>query len=218
MKTTNKLSITIICSQPDDTSAYDIKINNRHTVLTKQLDVLNKLFNVPEILIVSNGDVNIPKLPNVRVIKNFKHKITNSLYSAGLGLRRSRYVRNMVLMGNMFYSHQCFNLPYDKKSGLVICKNNQDKQIGCTFNEYSKLEYMFYDLDYKWSQILYLCGKELEQIKNISMGADNQRKFLFEGVNEIVGNGGEFEIYQPKKAVAISISAKRDVKLIKRKK
>ena len=86
-----------------------------------------------------------------------------------------------------------------------------EEEVGCIINGKGYLEHMMYDLPYKWSQISYFQGKELDYLKQIVWNRDNSRLFGFEIINKIIEKGGRFKCEYIESIKIIDVDTSKDI-------
>jgi hypothetical protein len=76
----------------------------------------------------------------------------------------------------------------------ILKQTNKDESfnIGLTIND-KKVEYVFYDLPNRWSEILYINSSDIQKTKNLLTKYNLKQKFLFELINILIENNIIFE-------------------------
>jgi len=83
-------------------------------------------------------------------------------------------------------------------------------EVGCIIQD-GYVENISYDLENKWSQIVYLTGKELDLFKCFCWNSNNEKKFGYEGLNEVIQQGGKFKAIYPRNSKVIDIDKSSDI-------
>ena len=73
------------------------------------------------------------------------------------------------------------------------------------------LEYMMFDLENKWGHIIYLTSKELTIFKKIIWNKQNEKKFCFEIINDVLSQGGKFKCIINKDIRVMDIDTSKDL-------
>ena len=173
------------------------KFVNGSFLFENQINTLTQLFKTPQITYISSFnydkiDIKLTKF-NVNIIHNEKYQETNIAYSIYLGLNDIKS-GCLIIYGDLFLTTEYFeNVNFGKKSFVLIDRNENfgKKEIGLGPNKL--FNYGFLD---KWSQIFYLNSKDIILFKDIISKKKNNRKFVFEILNEMVELGCEFDIIE----------------------
>ncbi len=192
-----------------------IRLNKSHTILSRQLHIINNVFNNYEIYLITGfqaDKVHKNVSSNVNVIQNSNYEDTNVLHSIGLGLNEVNTNNVVIIYGDLVFNKPALNVPFDLTSSIVISNYMKDNEIGCIVYK-DKLEQMFYNLTQKWAQIMYLTGKEFELMKKLANNPDKSMQFGFEAINEIIDSGGQFKAIAPKNAKAIDVDMSNDIEM-----
>lgn len=149
-------------------------------------------------------DTFYPNKSNIIQIYNKNYENTNSAYGMSLAINLIESGNTLVLQNGILTDYE----PKVKtKSILPIIKNNTDDSfnIGLTIND-KKVEYIFYDLPNKWSEILYINSSDINKTKQILSNNNIKEKFLFEIINILIENNiiFETEFISPKKIFKIN--------------
>lgn len=192
-----------------------VKISDSHTILSKQIETINMCFKHCEIIVV--GGYQYEKLQsdikNVKFIYNKDYETTNVLYSIGLGLKRAKTNKILVIYGDLVFNKECIDLPFNKESAVVVSSTMKDEEVGCIYND-GFLENVFYKIPKKWAQIVFFTGTELDILKNIIKQEKTSYWFGFEAINDIIVRGGIFKVFEPTNGRAIDIDSSYDLKLM----
>ena len=96
----------------------------------------------------------------------------------------------------------------------AIRYKNIEARLESGDKRFDKLESMMYDLEHKWSQMIFLKGKELEIFKKICWNTDNYSMFGFEAINDLLSMGGIVNVCHHKDAKAIDIDSSKDLEKV----
>lgn len=131
------------------------------------------------------------RFSNIFYIYNDLYLESNNAYSFGIAL-------DAINSGNCLIIQNGILLNYcpkkSDKSLLPILKNNSDESfdIGLTLNN-NIVEYAFYDLPNRWSEVLYISSCDILNVKALIKQHDLKQKFLFELINILIDNNIIFE-------------------------
>tara|TARA_R110000824_G_scaffold7728_2_gene34972 strand:+ start:13874 stop:14494 length:621 start_codon:yes stop_codon:yes gene_type:complete len=192
-----------------------IRLNKSHTILSRQLAIIDSVFNNYEICLVTGfqGDRVSKNAPaGINIVQNHDYENTNVLHSIGLGLNQVNTNRVVIIYGDLVFNKSALNVPFDLASSIVISNYMKDGEIGCILYK-NKLEQMFYNLSQKWAQIIYLTNQELELMKQLANNPNNSMRFGFEAINQIVDGEGQFQAMSPKNAKAIDVDISNDIEI-----
>jgi hypothetical protein len=168
-----------------------------------QIDSLNKLFDNPDIYVVSGfgSDKMNKKIPgSIHKILNIAHETKNHGYAMRLLLSKikdSQYSGCFVMNGSILLGNINKNRALPKNSSWILSRKNKKsltktKFMGPIMNDKGKLDYIFYDVgEYNWCDTVYFCRDDLLKL---SVDAFYDNMFLFEVINKsIVHNSIEYD-------------------------
>lgn len=190
-----------------------IQLNEKETVISRQISFLKKVFPKSKIVIVVGFQKEkFENLKNAHLVENIEYEDTNVSFSVNLALQKFNCNSALVIYGDLVFTKEIFlNMPTDKS---WICLDNQQNQrsneVGINIVD-NKAVYFSYGLQNKWGQIVFLKGFELELFKSIASKNNSKRKFCFELFNEIIDMNGEFECYVNKKWKMVEIDTIKDI-------
>lgn len=192
-----------------------IKINGKHSIISRQLKIVRNKFEEHEIIVVCGDELNavrkgISDTTNIKFVHNENATTTNVVYSIGLGLQQATTEKILIVYGDLIFEKCCLDLSFKQSTVVVTTRGMKTEEVGCICNN-TKLENIFYQLPLKWAQISYFCGKELKYLKEISLDKRYSNWFGFEAINEIINRGGEFLVESPD-GWAMDIDSSYDLK------
>ncbi len=140
------------------------------------------------------------KLPSdVIKIENENYDKTGVARSIGLGLRATNAPNVVIIYGDLFFTNEALNFDLNKSCVVVDQAGFMDTNVGCSSTGES-MDIMLYGMPHKWCEIAYFREKELANLRSICWNENKYKLFGFEVINEIVDNGGAFNIYSNKNA------------------
>jgi choline kinase len=145
-------------------------------------------------------------------VENPNYLTTNVAKSIGIGLRASTAESIVIIYGDLVFNKYALNIPIRSESVIIVDSHNTmaKDEIGCTIIN-NKVEHMWYGLDHKWAQIIYLTGVELKLFKELCWNDKYSNNFGFEIINEVINMGGIFRAIQPYKLKAVDIDHPKDL-------
>ncbi len=190
-----------------------IALNQKHTVLSRQLRIISDTLNNYEVILV--GGFEFDKLqrqvpPSVQLVRNKDYLETNIAHSIGLGLQKAVGQNIVIIYGDLVFHKKALEVEFDKQSKILTSDFMKEREVGCTECD-GFLEHIFYDLENKWAQIAYFTGIEREMLAEVSSQGTNSNKFGFELINYIINHGGKFVVEQPKNFKAFDIDTSYDI-------
>ena len=192
-----------------------ITINNK-TILQRQLEWIKKNFINNEIIIIGGFKANdlFDNTPEHLIkIENERFADTNVVRSIGLGLRACNTDHVIIINGDLYFKN--IKIAFPVYSSIIIAQYlMSDNEVGCIIND-NNLTHIMYDLQPKWSQIMYLTGQELEIFKTMCWDKKNEKKYSFELLNDIVDLGYKINCINPKNFWCNDIDSIKDIKILK---
>lgn len=172
----------------------NIKINKNNNILDTQIYNLNKKIKVNNIIYVCGAqETKIHSENKITIIENSEYELKNNALSLKLAMKSVTCNYVIVLFNKILFRHNIFNrLDYNNSSVFINNKASNTYNIGCTINDESVVENLFYNLSNKTCGIYGLAKPELEILSSMNI---NDNFFIFEIINEIISNGG---IFKPK--------------------
>jgi len=191
-----------------------IQLNTpNHTILNNQLKVIKKLFQKYIVILICGfqSDKIMNDVPqNIIVIENERYLTTNVVRSLSIGLRATTGKHVLIVDGDLVFNYYALNCNFDESCMIIDNGTMSSDGVGCIVqNDY--VENMSYDLDNKWGQIVYLTGKELDLFKCFCWDSNNEKKFGYEGLNEVIKQGGKFKAIYPRHSKIIHINKSADI-------
>lgn len=201
-----------------------IRLQDKKTVFDYQYEHIKSAIPNSEIILVTGfmSDKVMAETPkDVIKIENEGYGTSNVVRSLGIGLRAATGNKVLVIYGDLVFNK--FTLPGLRLKdesllgvdnyGYLSDEETEHSAIGCTLDEKTgHVVNMFYELSNKWSQILYLTGRELEVFRSICWNRSNATKFGFEALNLLINAGGKLKTVVSKDSRAVDIDTPGDIK------
>ena len=192
-----------------------IKLTPDLTVLQNQLNIIGKKFRYYEIILVVGFQAFriMSETPqDIIKIENERYEETNTCRSVGMGLRAATTNRILIINGDLVFNENALNAKFNKGSSLIVDSSNTmtPNEVGCTITN-GLVDQVLYELQPKWSQISFFANTELEMLKKITWNPDNERLYMFEVINQIIDNGGQFRAILPDGIKTNDIDTSKDI-------
>lgn len=220
-KYTGQLQVIILAAGARSRSkSYEprclLKYNNK-TIIEHQIEAIQATFSKAEITVVCGIEKNkiIKKLGNeIRYVENQLFEETNSGESLRLGIFNSKIDDVLFIHGDVIIDEDIFKNINMSKSWLLSASNSkmEEKEVGIIkINNVATV--MSYDALEKWCQIAYLCSNEMSILKKLFMRPEYDSKYLltFEIINDIIENGGNFNVLDIGNAFIKEIDSLKDL-------
>lgn len=195
-----------------------IRLSNGESIIDYQLRIINSIFNNNETIVVTGyeSDKVMNKTPsNIIKIENERYDSTNIARSISIGLRACTTEYVFVIYGDLLFNDESLKIPLDSSSLLIDTHGlMKDSQIGCNIDN-NQVELLLYGLDNKWAQITYLTGKELKLFKTVAWDRNNERKYGFELINEVIDLGGKFIAIKNTHSKIFDVDSGKDLEKVK---
>lgn len=192
-----------------------IQLTNEETLLERQVRILRELYPGCQIIVVIGFQFqrfHQLKLPGVRFVFNPIYEDTNVAFSIGLGLQASITDNVMVIYGDLIFNNAAVGIPYNNMGPtLFISDTMNNDEVGITFTG-EAVDNMAFGLKPKWSQILYINGKELELFRKSCYDEKHWKWLGYEIVNDVIDKGGIFRYYRPEASLVYEIDSAEDLK------
>ena len=163
-----------------------------------QIKNVKTIFPHSEIILITGFDSDrlIHNSPNdIIKIENEKYYENNVTRSISIGMRATKNNDHiLIIFGDLLFNQKSIEKININESSIIISNDMEDGEVGCNINGKGLLEYMMFDLPNKWGHILYLTSKELTLFKKIISNKNNEKKFCFEIINEVVNQGSKKRI------------------------
>ena len=193
-------------------SLLNIK-NNK--LIDIQINTINNVIPNKEIILITGFDSDrlIANSPNdIIKIENENYYQNNVSKSISIGLRATKDNNAiLIIFGDVLLNTSALeNLDF-QQSCIIISEHMGESEVGCNINNSGYLEHMMFDLKNKWGHILYLTNKELRIFKKIIWNKQNEKKFCFEIINEVLSQNGKFKCIINKDIRVMDIDTSKDL-------
>lgn len=197
------LSVIILSGRFDEKVCYKtskslLSNNNGVSLIEKQLDVLSSVLIPMEVVVVTTNSTERIykkiKYTNCRIVENQLYDITNEVEDIRLGLLNcfeNQQNRYLIINSNALFTDQMI---YDliQGSSISVTKEPSGKQKAGLSIIDNKLEYVSFDLPYRWNNITYLVGKEAKIFKSLCLDKKKNTMFMFEILNLMIEDKCKF--------------------------
>lgn len=146
------------------------------------------------------------KPPVGRLVENQLYETTNTIEECRLAFNNCDCASTLIIHGDIFFESFLLDTIDIKESSVVIDTMGRmpEDDIGVTIVD-NKATIFAYGLSNKWCYITYLRGKEFELFKSFCSDRENSTKFVWEGLNHVIDNGGSIKTIENKEANIIKI-------------
>lgn len=195
-----------------------IKLCSGETILERQINIFNKYFNEYKIHIILGFDFKkssekIKKIDNtINILYNENYETTN--INSSIKLTTSHLEGNalIILHGDLVFAYNIFDKIKFNRSKIFIEKEKcaKNNAIGCIYDHEDILQHIGWNSPNKWTQIMFLTGKELDIFKKIPI---NNRGFSYEIISNINKKAGNFLVEKIEGGL-IDIDTIKDLKIV----
>jgi choline kinase len=220
-KVESDLAIVLLSASPHkQTGIYrpTLEFSDGNNLLYKQLSTIDKAFPNADLLVVLGYEPdNIYKNPSfqhLRFIENQNFLTTNTIKSAALAMRASNAKSYIFIHGDMYFNEAAISIAGSESALVVGNGDTYNDRIGLIPQD-NNIVNIGYGLQKPWGQIVYLTGLELEIFQNFCYNKAKSKCLLFEGIANILENGGQFKQHSNSSIKLLEISSKKDIEGIK---
>jgi choline kinase len=198
-----------------------IPLNHEETVISRQINLLKKLFlHHSEIIVVVGFESekiirNLPKW--VKVIENENYATTNVARSIGMALRIASNNNVLIVYGDLVFNIHALGVDLWGDSCTVVDSKGmiREDEVGVSLlkNEVLNFEYGHFT---KWAQIVYLRKRELELFSKFVWNRDKYKLFGYEALNYVLDHGGYIRAVEPVNMKIAEIDFAKDVDIARK--
>jgi len=194
-----------------------IKIEDEITVFERQKRLISQTIPNHEIVLVTGFESqkvinNTPR--DIIHVQNERYQESNVVRSIQIGINAATTDNILVVYGDLVFNSATLSHSFQESSIVIDTQaDNKNTEVGCiVHNEY--LEQMCFDLPQKWSQVVYLTGKELSLFSKFANNPQNIMAFGFEAINWILEHGGRFKVLSNDMDIqTVDLDTSKDIKL-----
>lgn len=182
-----------------------LNINSKKKIIDYHIDNFINIQKSAKIITSIGFDGEKIKKHLLKISRN-KKQINNTLFCKDYdkyneGYIISEYLKNypntdrllIVPAGILFKPNSIENKHINKNSTIFLLnKYAENFHTGCSI-QYDKIKYMFFDLEYCWTECVYFNKQSIEKIKEIIQHSDIKNKFIFEIINILLEHNVEFD-------------------------
>lgn len=197
-----------------------LSINETTTILDHQISYLKKNYNPKQIILCTGFD-------HDRIVKSTQ-KYKNIIYCFNDGYDTEnqcgsliKCIKNIDINDALIITNGLIlfdKIKLGNKSTTYFTKNLADKKHKFDIGISSETDaYLFFDLENKWIELLYLCKNQIDAIKNNYKINYISRLFLFELINELNKQQNNIDyVIINQKYDAIKVGSIKDIKHAKK--
>lgn len=185
---------------------------HNESLLDRQIRILNKKYNNPEIIVVVGFEAErvIASNKSVRFVENENYDTTNVVRSINMALRATLSKRILIVYGDLVFNEETLDFPTNHSCIISSATQMNDKEVGFISNKNLVCNFS-YDLENKWCHIAYLDGAELELFRKLCAKKDNAKLFSHEVFNYMIDMNSEFIPHSPTDMKILEIDSLKDM-------
>ena len=192
-----------------------IDLTPNQTILDRQLEIINNTFKRTEIVLVYGFESEkvIQKAHEECIkVENELYEDTNVARSVAMALRATTAKDILKVNGDLVFSREILK-HIDYSSSCTICSKDPEREseVGCIIDQQGNLSHIMYDLEKKWSQIVYLKGKELILFKKHIWDTSYRKYFMVEIINKVIETGGAIKCREVSGEKTMDVDKSNDV-------
>ncbi len=186
-----------------------ITVNNKY-LLDLQIEAIKNTYSNYEIILCTGFDSDkIAKYisknyssTNIRIVENQIFSNSNSCESLRLSLNNTLNDKILVINGSLLFNKHTLKCLDNTKICTLIQKNPiENLQIGVNIN-YDVAQYFSFGAYKTWSEIIFLNDAPcIDQLKKFLSHPESKKKFLFEGLNDLIKNKIEIKCIENKNVI-----------------
>lgn len=197
-----------------------LKASNGKTILENQISNIKSIYKDCEIVVVAGFDADsiIKNKPdNCRIVENQLYEESGEVEQLRLGLNNIENNKVLIINDGVHFNKESIkDITQDGSCLLVDEDQLSNDEIGVTIVD-NKVTILSYAInDYKWCNISYFTGKELDMIKSFCSNREKKKLFMFECLNEILEKKIKITAHNPTKKSLIKINSSSDIPKLKK--
>ena len=192
-----------------------LKVSQNKTIIEKQIDTVS--LHLPKSDVISVLGFECDKALKVlsdrsRIVENQLYEETNTAESIRLAINNGVRDSVLIIHGDLIFNPETLAHHDFRRSFAIVDSKHQFRlnEAGVTINDWQITRFA-YGLNTKWSQIVFLIGKELQMLKNICRNREKNKMYTFEILNEIIDNGGKIAAVEPENMTITDVDSSRDL-------
>jgi hypothetical protein len=187
-----------------------LHINKSLTVIDYQILYIKKYYKNTPIKIITGFDndrlvKHTKKYSNIDICHTPNYNDYNQTEFVVRYIKKCK-PNNFLLINNGVLLKEKLNIETDKSSVFILPKKRDGFSIGSQFC--SDIKYLFYDLEYQWSECVFFSTSTIVAIDEISKTKKLHNLFLFELINILIekrANIGASVLANPKNIFKVNI-------------
>jgi choline kinase len=194
----------------------------RTTLLENQLQTLWKVYAKSEIFVVTGFQA--PKIRSIcrgtyptRLIYNSMYNNSNVMYGIALALESVLAKSVLILHGDIRFNTAAITDMVGESSKVYVLpesNKNINEDVGVVVQD-NCVTNMSYGLPRVWGQMAYFTGKELSLFEKIAFNHEaSSNWFFYEGINQVINNGGNFVAHSPANGQLLEINTVQDLRTV----
>lgn len=188
----------------------------KECLINRQIRIIEQCFDEPEIVVVLGyGHDEIVKKLNerVKIVFNPDYQNTNIAYSTAIGMQKTTSDSVLVVGGDLFFGKYAIKHFVGCNETTVLLNTGECVKgtVGVNVVE-EQATYFSHSLPCKWTNMVFLCGRERILFEKLAMMPKHIRKFSHEIFNMILEDErNHFDTILSDNPKIISINAPRDI-------
>ena len=196
-----------------------VQIKPNVTLVDYQLKAIRKKLRPKEIIIVVGYHANkiMNYLPNdIIKVENERYEHTNVVRSIGMALRACTTNNVLIIYGDLAFNDATLEIDHLERSAVITDNSNitSADEVGCVIHE-DKIENIFYNIEPRWAQVVYIREPVLSVFKKICWDANKAKYFGYEVLNELLTRNIVIQNYTPPNIKTIDIDTSKDLQVAK---
>lgn len=172
-----------------------LNINKSLTIIDYQILYIKKYYKNTPIKIITGFDhdrivKHTKKYSNIEIYHNSDYSDYNQTEFILRYIKKQK-PNNFLLINNGILLKEKLNIDTNKSSIFILPKKRDGFSIGSHTN--SNIKYLFYNLEYQWSECVFFNQSEINMIDKISETKKLSNLFLFELINILLETQSSLE-------------------------
>ena len=173
-----------------------------YSLVKKQVQNISKFYPKSKIIVTGDNHLDYEFYEIIQHNKKITHcrKQYNEFSNCG------EYIQNVINIipnntaicifdSSLVFDPKIMNQNIFKKTSVLSSTSKKfESKIGCTLDSKSNIEFVFYDLDNKLCELIYIKPQDIAYFKNIINHHVNNNMYLFEIMNTLINHSIELNI------------------------